>query len=105
MVAHHPFSFLQDLAFDIAQFLVSTAGKQDGLEGALMLDECLIPLQECERLDQSLALALNHLTLPHGWSLLGHKLNSSTGECVCVCLCVCVCACLCVSVFPMNILI
>ncbi|XP_046897204.1 A-kinase anchor protein 13 isoform X2 [Hypomesus transpacificus] len=79
MVAHHPFSFLQDLAFDMAQFLVSTAGKQDGLEGALMLDECLIPLQECERLDQSLALALNHLTLPHGWSLLGHKLNSSTG--------------------------
>ncbi|XP_029943920.1 A-kinase anchor protein 13 isoform X2 [Salarias fasciatus] len=77
-LAEHRFSFVQDLAFDMAQFLVSTAGRADGLDGALMLDECQIPLQECERLDENLALALHHLTLPPGWSLLGNKRTNST---------------------------
>ncbi|KAJ0001961.1 hypothetical protein NQD34_001757, partial [Periophthalmus magnuspinnatus] len=77
-LAEHRFCFVQDLAFDMAQFLVSTAGRTDGLEGALLLDECHIPLRECERLDDSLALALHHLILPPGWSLLGSKLSNST---------------------------
>ncbi|KAM9408321.1 uncharacterized protein KZ484_026433 [Pholidichthys leucotaenia] len=77
-LAEHPFSFVQDLAYDMAQFLVSTAGRADGLDGALLLDECQIPLQECERLDESLALALHHLVLPPGWSLLGNRNNNST---------------------------
>ncbi|XP_069029524.1 A-kinase anchor protein 13 [Embiotoca jacksoni] len=77
-LAEHRFSFVQDLAFDMAQFLVSTAGRADGLDGALLLDECQIPLQECERLDENLALALHHLVLPPGWSLLGNKLTSRT---------------------------
>ncbi|XP_029980593.1 A-kinase anchor protein 13 isoform X3 [Sphaeramia orbicularis] len=76
-LAEHRFSFVQDLAFDMAQFLVSTAGRADGLDRALLLDECQIPLQECERLDESLALALHHLVLPPGWSLLGRKLANS----------------------------
>lgn len=59
---------------------MSTAGRADGLDGALLLDECQIPLQECERLDDSLALALHHLSLPPGWSLLGRKGANSTGE-------------------------
>nr|XP_057934775.1 A-kinase anchor protein 13 isoform X3 [Doryrhamphus excisus] len=70
-VAEDRFGFVQDLAFDMAQFLVSTVGRSDGLDGALLLDECHIPLQECERLDESLALALHHIALPPGWSLLG----------------------------------
>lgn len=69
--------FIQDLAFDMAQFLVSAVGRTDVLEEALLLNEHQIPLQECERMDQSLALALRHLTLPPGWSLLGDK----TSEC------------------------
>ncbi|KAM7423672.1 hypothetical protein PAMA_000162 [Pampus argenteus] len=77
-LAEHRFSFVQDLAFDMAQFLVSTAGRADGLDGALLLDECQIPLLECERLDESLALALHHLALPPGWSLLGNKLANNT---------------------------
>ncbi|XP_037549991.1 A-kinase anchor protein 13 [Nematolebias whitei] len=77
-MAEHRFSFVQDLAFDMAQFLVSTAGRADGLDGALLLDECQIPLEECERLDESLALALHHLVLPPGWSLLGSKRSNST---------------------------
>lgn len=63
--------FVQDLALDMAQFLLSAAGQDEGTEGALLLNECHIPLQECEKLDQSLALAFNHLTLPPDWSLLG----------------------------------
>ncbi|XP_008403048.1 A-kinase anchor protein 13 isoform X7 [Poecilia reticulata] len=78
-LAEHRFSFVQDLAFDMAQFLVSTAGRADGLDGALLLDECHIPVQECERLDENLALALHHLVLPPGWSLLGNKQANSTG--------------------------
>ncbi|XP_018552910.1 A-kinase anchor protein 13 [Lates calcarifer] len=78
LLAEHRFNFVQDLAFDMAQFLVSTAGRADGLDGALLLDECQIPLQECERLDESLALALHHLVLPPGWSLLGNKQTNST---------------------------
>ncbi|XP_070708917.1 A-kinase anchor protein 13 isoform X2 [Pempheris klunzingeri] len=77
-LAEHQFSFVQDLAFDMAQFLVSAAGRADGLDAALMLDDCQIPLQECERLDENLALALHHLTLPPGWSLLGNRLTNST---------------------------
>ncbi|XP_051755326.1 A-kinase anchor protein 13 isoform X5 [Ctenopharyngodon idella] len=65
--------FMQDLAFDMAQFLVSAVGQTDILEEALLLDEHQIPLQECEKLDQSLSLALRHLTLPPGWSLLGNN--------------------------------
>uniref|UniRef100_A0A096LR15 Uncharacterized protein n=1 Tax=Poecilia formosa TaxID=48698 RepID=A0A096LR15_POEFO len=79
-LAEHRFSFVQDLAFDMAQFLVSTAGRADGLDGALLLDECQIPVQECERLDENLALALRHLVLPPGWSLMGSKQANSTGE-------------------------
>uniref|UniRef100_A0AAY5KY46 DBB domain-containing protein n=1 Tax=Esox lucius TaxID=8010 RepID=A0AAY5KY46_ESOLU len=70
-VAEERFNFVQDLALDMAQFLVSAAGQAEGLEGALLLDECQIPLQECERLDESLSLALRHLALPRGWSVLG----------------------------------
>ncbi|XP_056613522.1 A-kinase anchor protein 13 isoform X5 [Triplophysa dalaica] len=64
---------MQDLAFDMAQFLVSAVGRTDVLEEALLLNEHQIPLQECERMDQSLALALRHLTLPPGWNLLGDE--------------------------------
>ncbi|KAG5849113.1 hypothetical protein ANANG_G00106570 [Anguilla anguilla] len=77
-VAEEGLQFVQDLAFDMAQFLVSTAGQDDGLEGAMLLDECQIPVRECERLDESLALALRHLTLPQGWSVLGTNLGKDT---------------------------
>ncbi|KAG1933878.1 A-kinase anchor protein [Pimephales promelas] len=74
-VAEERFQFVQDLALDMAQFLVNAVGKT---EGALLLDECQIPLKECERLDDTLALALRHLHLPAGWSVLGTDLDTGT---------------------------
>ncbi|XP_073687693.1 A-kinase anchor protein 13 [Garra rufa] len=74
-VAEDHFQFVQDLALDMAQFLVNAAGKT---EGALLLDEYQIPLKECERLDDTLALALRHLPLPAGWSVLGTDLDTGT---------------------------
>ncbi|XP_056106773.1 A-kinase anchor protein 13 isoform X7 [Rhinichthys klamathensis goyatoka] len=74
-VAEERFQFVQDLALDMAQFLVNAVGKT---EGALLLDECQIPLKECERLDDTLALALRHLPLPVGWSVLGTDLDTGT---------------------------
>ncbi|XP_067235199.1 A-kinase anchor protein 13 isoform X5 [Chanodichthys erythropterus] len=74
-VAEERFQYVQDLALDMAQFLVNAAGKT---EGALLLDECQIPLKECERLDDTLALALRHLPLPVGWSVLGTDLDTGT---------------------------
>uniref|UniRef100_A0A8C6TJ15 Uncharacterized protein n=1 Tax=Neogobius melanostomus TaxID=47308 RepID=A0A8C6TJ15_9GOBI len=70
-LAENRFCFVQDLAFDMAQFLVRYILLT--IIWALLLDECHIPLRECERLDESLALALHHLVLPPGWSLLGSK--------------------------------
>uniref|UniRef100_A0AAZ3NXS8 Uncharacterized protein n=1 Tax=Oncorhynchus tshawytscha TaxID=74940 RepID=A0AAZ3NXS8_ONCTS len=67
------FNFVQDLAFDMAQFLVSQTALR-----AMLLDECQIPLEECERLDESLSLALRHLDLPDGWNLLGTHLRNIT---------------------------
>ncbi|XP_044213273.1 A-kinase anchor protein 13 isoform X1 [Thunnus albacares] len=55
------FCFVQDLALDMAHFLLNNTAPQE----ALLLDDEQIPLKECERLDQSLALALKHLTLCH----------------------------------------
>uniref|UniRef100_A0A8C1E184 A-kinase anchoring protein 13 n=1 Tax=Cyprinus carpio carpio TaxID=630221 RepID=A0A8C1E184_CYPCA len=74
-VAEEHFQFVQDLALDMAQFLVNAVGKT---EGALLLDECQIPLKECERLDDTLALALRHLPLPAGWSVLGTDWDTGT---------------------------
>ncbi|XP_071401894.1 uro-adherence factor A-like, partial [Centroberyx affinis] len=54
------FCFVQDLALDMAHFLLNNTTPQD----ALLLDDQQVPLKECERLDQSLALALKHLTPP-----------------------------------------
>ncbi|XP_008301720.1 uncharacterized protein LOC103373583 isoform X1 [Stegastes partitus] len=55
------FYFVQDLALDMAQFLLDSTAPQE----ASLLDDEQIPLKECERLDASLALALKHLSLPH----------------------------------------
>ncbi|XP_056138409.1 A-kinase anchor protein 13-like [Lampris incognitus] len=61
------FCYVQDLALDMANFLLNNTAPQ----GALLLDDDQVPLQECERLDQTLALALKHLTLRRRRTALG----------------------------------
>ncbi|MCI4380420.1 hypothetical protein PGIGA_G00239570 [Pangasianodon gigas] len=75
-VAEERFQFVHDLALDMARFLISAAAHRDGLEGALLLADSHIPVQECERLDETLTLALKHLPLPPGWSVLGPDINT-----------------------------
>ncbi|KAF4085646.1 hypothetical protein AMELA_G00097480 [Ameiurus melas] len=77
-VAEERFQFVHDLALDMAHFLISAAAHRDGLEGALLLADSHIPVQECERLDETLTLALKHLPLPPGWSVLGPDVNTPT---------------------------
>ncbi|XP_055365360.1 A-kinase anchor protein 13-like isoform X4 [Betta splendens] len=60
-LSEEAFSFDQDLALDMARFLLDTTAPEE----ALLLDDEQIPLKECERLDQNLALALKHLSLCH----------------------------------------
>ncbi|XP_063053487.1 A-kinase anchor protein 13 isoform X2 [Engraulis encrasicolus] len=101
-LAEECFQFVQDLAWDMAQFLVShhagigpsgagdevggggdgggSSSSSGGQEGALLLDECQIPLQECEKMDSNLALALRHLTLPQGWSVLDTKMSAQAQD-------------------------
>ncbi|XP_023253140.1 A-kinase anchor protein 13-like [Seriola lalandi dorsalis] len=55
------FCFVQDLALDVARFLLDSTAPQK----VLLFDDEQIPLRECERLDQSLPLALKHLSMPH----------------------------------------
>ncbi|XP_040893517.1 A-kinase anchor protein 13 isoform X2 [Toxotes jaculatrix] len=63
------FCFVQDLALDMACFLLDNTAPQE----ALLLDDEQIPLKECEKLDESLALALRHLSLPHHRTAQTHK--------------------------------
>ncbi|KAG7275837.1 hypothetical protein CRUP_016777 [Coryphaenoides rupestris] len=74
------FCFVQDVYLDMAQLLVSTAGRVDGLEQTLQLDRCGIPEAESERLDEALGPALQHLMLPPGWSLLGGRDGGGVAE-------------------------
>ncbi|XP_041652156.1 uncharacterized protein LOC121515446 isoform X2 [Cheilinus undulatus] len=54
------FSFIQDLALDMAHFLLDGSDPQE----ALMLEDQQVMLKKCERLDQSLTLALKHVSSP-----------------------------------------
>ncbi|XP_053740847.1 A-kinase anchor protein 13 isoform X3 [Synchiropus splendidus] len=54
------FRYVQDLALDMAHFLLDSNAPQD----VLLLADNQIPSKECQRLDQNLALALKYLTRP-----------------------------------------
>ncbi|XP_027134513.1 A-kinase anchor protein 13-like isoform X5 [Larimichthys crocea] len=68
------FCFVQDLALDMAHLLLRNTAPHE----ELLLDDEQIPLKDCERLDQSLALALNHLTLPHQRNAPGTPFHTHT---------------------------
>ncbi|XP_062856319.1 A-kinase anchor protein 13 isoform X2 [Trichomycterus rosablanca] len=76
-VAEERFQYVHDLALDMAHFLVKAAARGDGLEAALLFDDSHASSQE--RLDEALTLALKHLPLPSGWSVLGTDVSTHSG--------------------------
>ncbi|KAM6972966.1 A-kinase anchor protein 13-like [Aplochiton taeniatus] len=79
-LSEESFCYVQDLALDLARFLLTAAGAPHSPEGALLLEERQVGLKECERLDHSLTLALGHLPLPPGWSVLGPQQHPAREE-------------------------
>ncbi|XP_060116400.1 A-kinase anchor protein 13-like [Heteronotia binoei] len=77
VVAEGSFQFVQDEAYDAAQFLATCAGNQQALNFTRFLDRSRPPSGDVEFLDEKVALAFRHLKLPTGWNVLGadHNLN------------------------------
>uniref|UniRef100_A0ACB8E657 Uncharacterized protein n=1 Tax=Sphaerodactylus townsendi TaxID=933632 RepID=A0ACB8E657_9SAUR len=71
VVAEGSFQFVQDEAYDAAQFLATCAGNQLALNFTRFLDRSRPPSGDVDFLDEKVALAFRHLKLPAGWNVLG----------------------------------
>ncbi|XP_075570257.1 A-kinase anchor protein 13 [Pelecanus crispus] len=71
VVAEESFQFVQDEAYDAAQFLATCAGNQQALNFTRFLDRSRPPAADVDFLDEKLALAFRHLKLPAEWNVLG----------------------------------
>ncbi|XP_071070449.1 A-kinase anchor protein 13 isoform X4 [Dasypus novemcinctus] len=71
VVAEEDFQFIQDEAYDAAQFLASSAGNQQALNFTRFLDRSGPPSGDVNSLDKKVALAFRHLKLPAEWNVLG----------------------------------
>ncbi|XP_010082150.1 PREDICTED: A-kinase anchor protein 13-like, partial [Pterocles gutturalis] len=71
IVAEESFQFVQDEAYDAAQFLASCAGNQQALNFTRFLDRSRPPAADVDFLDEKVALAFRHLKLPEEWNVLG----------------------------------
>ncbi|XP_061451967.1 A-kinase anchor protein 13 isoform X2 [Rhineura floridana] len=79
VVAEDSLQFVQDEAYDAAQFLATCAGNQQALNFTRFLDKSRPPAGDVDFLDEKVALAFRHLKLPAGWNVLGadHTLNEN----------------------------
>ncbi|XP_025023761.1 A-kinase anchor protein 13 isoform X4 [Python bivittatus] len=79
VVAEDSFQFVQDEAYDAAQFLVSCAGNQQALNFTRFLDRSRPPAGDLDFLDEKVTLAFRHLKLPTEWNVLGadHSLSEN----------------------------
>lgn len=94
VVAEEDFHFVQDEAYDAAQFLATSAGNQQALNFTRFLDRSGPPSGDVNSLDERVALAFRHLKLPAEWNVLGtdhtlhgenlHDVQTALG---CLCLC------------------
>ncbi|XP_055479405.1 A-kinase anchor protein 13 isoform X3 [Psammomys obesus] len=77
VVAEEDFHFVQDEAYDAAQFLATSAGNQQALNFTRFLDRSGPPSGDVNSLDERVALAFRHLKLPAEWNVLGadHSLH------------------------------
>ncbi|KAL6088173.1 hypothetical protein STEG23_007495 [Scotinomys teguina] len=71
VVAEEDFHFVQDEAYDAAQFLATSAGNQQALNFTRFLDRSGPPSGDVNSLDEKVALAFRHLRLPAEWNVLG----------------------------------
>ncbi|KAM8780582.1 A-kinase anchor protein 13 isoform 2-T2 [Rhynchonycteris naso] len=71
VVAEEDFEFIQDEAYDAAQFLATSAGNQQALNFTRFLDRSGPPSTDVNSLDEKVALAFRHLKLPVEWNVLG----------------------------------
>lgn len=71
VVAEEDFEFIQDEAYDAAQFLATSAGNQQALNFTRFLDRSGPPSADVNSLDERVALAFRHLKLPAEWNVLG----------------------------------
>ncbi|XP_008568239.1 PREDICTED: A-kinase anchor protein 13 [Galeopterus variegatus] len=71
VVAEEDFHFIQDEAYDAAQFLAASAGNQQALNFTRFLDRSGPPSGDVNSLDEKVALAFRHLKLPAEWNVLG----------------------------------
>ncbi|XP_067411749.1 A-kinase anchor protein 13 isoform X2 [Emydura macquarii macquarii] len=80
VLAEESFQFVQDEAYDAAQFLATCAGNQQALNFTRFLDRSRPPSGDVNFLDEKVALAFRHLKLPAEWNVLGtdQTLNESS---------------------------
>ncbi|XP_012588125.1 PREDICTED: A-kinase anchor protein 13 [Condylura cristata] len=71
VVAEEDFQFIQDEAYDAAQFLATSAGNQQALNFTRFLDRSGPLSGDVNSLDEKVALAFRHLKLPAEWNVLG----------------------------------
>ncbi|XP_030173302.1 A-kinase anchor protein 13 isoform X1 [Lynx canadensis] len=79
VVAEQDFRFVQDEAYDAAQFLAASAGNQQALNFTRFLDRSGPPSGDVNSLDEKVALAFRHLKLPAEWNVLGTDQTSHDG--------------------------
>ncbi|XP_069480375.1 A-kinase anchor protein 13 isoform X2 [Ambystoma mexicanum] len=75
VVAEETFQFVQDEAYDAAQFLAASAGNQQALIFTRFLERSRPPSGDASVLDEKITLAFRHLTLPEEWNVLGTGKN------------------------------
>ncbi|XP_039628910.1 A-kinase anchor protein 13-like isoform X3 [Polypterus senegalus] len=76
-LATNSFSFIQDTAFDVAQFLLSTAGKRSVFDSTKLLEKFTIGTEEWQKLDKQVVLAIQHLIRPEEPIIIGTEVSSN----------------------------
>ncbi|XP_078386158.1 A-kinase anchor protein 13-like isoform X5 [Cetorhinus maximus] len=71
VLAEENFQYVQDTAYDMAQFLVSSAGSQEALNAIRIMDNFRVSSDNVALLDKNLTLKVQHLVLPSMWNVLG----------------------------------
>ncbi|XP_029431353.1 A-kinase anchor protein 13 isoform X3 [Rhinatrema bivittatum] len=71
LVAEDSFQFVEDEAYESAQFLAASAGNQQALIFTRFLDRSRPYSGDATLLDEKVTLAFQHLNLPDKWNVLG----------------------------------